>query len=81
MAIETGGILLCVTVSVATGGAFSMIFATSGAIGALTDGAIDGAVTFAFEYAQTGNPQESLKKSTLAASEGYMFGAITGAVT
>ncbi len=80
VAIGTGVILLCVTVSVATGGAFSMIFATSGAIGALTDGAIDGAVTFAFEYAQTGNPQEALKKSTLAASEGYMFGAITGAV-
>lgn len=81
VAIGTGVILLCVTVSVATGGAFSMIFATSGAIGALTDGAIDGAVTFAFEYAQTKNPQEALKRSTLAASEGYMFGAITGAVT
>lgn len=88
VAIGTGVILLCVTVSVVTGGvgatAVSMIFATSakaGAIGALTGGALDGAVTFASEYAQTGNPQEALKKSTLAASEGYMVGAITGAIS
>lgn len=87
VAVGTGVILICVTVSVVSGGAgapaVAMIFAASakaGAIGALTGGAISGATTYMATYAQTGDPKQAAKESMLSASEGYMWGAITGVV-
>ena len=88
VAIGTGVILVCVTVSVVTGGAglpaVSMIFAASAktatimalsgaASGAVISGAIEGVVTHDFNKA--------MKAAALGASEGYKWGAITGAVT
>ena len=87
VAIGTGVILVCVTVSVVTGGAglpaVSMIFAASAktatimalsgaASGAVISGAIEGVVTHDFDKA--------MKAAALGASEGYKWGAITGAV-
>jgi len=88
VAIGTGVILLCVTVSAVTAGvgtapAVSMIFAASakaGSIGALTGGAFNGATTFMTSYVETGDVNQAAKDSLLSASEGYMWGAICGAV-
>ena len=86
VAIGTGVILVCVTVSVVTGGAglpaVSMIFAASAktatiwalsgaASGAVISGAIEGVVTKDFNKA--------MKAAALGASEGFKWGAITGA--
>lgn len=88
VAIGTGVILLCVTVSVVTGGvgapAVSMIFAAS-AKGA-TELAISSAVMSAtsagiIEAYQTHDKEKALKAAALKGSEGFMWGAITGAVT
>lgn len=88
IAIGTGVILVCVTVSVVTGGlgvpAVSVIFAasaktgtacalSSGAISALTAGVVEGYKTRDFEAAK--------KAAALAGSEAFKWGAITGAVT
>ena len=86
VAIGTGVILICVTVSVATGGAglapVSMVFAasaktattfalSSGAMGALSAGIIEGVRTQDFDAA--------MKAAALAGSEGFKWGAISGA--
>lgn len=88
IAIGTGVILLCVTVSVVSAGigapAVSVIFAasaktgttfalSSGAISALTAGVVEGYKTKDFEAAK--------KAAALAGSEAFKWGAITGAVT
>lgn len=86
MAIGTGVILVCVTVSAVTGGAglpvVSAIFAVSaesaGAAavsGAVISGAISGIVT----GIETGDPEETLKSVALSASGGFKVGAIMGA--
>lgn len=87
VAIGSGVILLCVTVSVVTAGAgapaVSMIFAasaktgltmglSSGAFGAIGAGIVTGV--------QTGDFDEAMKAAALAGSEGFKWGVISGAV-
>ena len=88
VAIGTGVILVCVTVSVVTGGlgapAVSMIFAASaktGTIMALSGGAMGGISAGIVTGMQTGDMDEALKAAALAGSEGYKWGAISGAVS
>ena len=88
VAIGTGVILVCVTVSVVTGGlgapAVSMIFAASaktGTIMALSGGAMGGISAGIVTGMQTGDMDEALKAAALAGSEGYKWGAISGAIS
>ncbi len=87
VAIGTGVILICVTVSVATAGAgvpaASMIFAASaksGAIFAASSGAISGIAAGTITGIQTHDFNEALKAGALAGSESFKWGAISGAV-
>lgn len=88
VAIGSGVILVCVTVSIVTGGAgapaVSLIFATSakaGAIGALTDGVISGVSAGVVTGIQTKDFDAALKSAALNASEGFKWGAIVGTIT
>lgn len=88
VAIGTGVILLCVTVSVVSGGlgasAVSVIFAASaktGTIMALSGGAMGGISAGIVTGIQTGDMDAALKAAALAGSEGYKWGAISGAVS
>lgn len=88
VAIGTGVILVCVTVSVVSGGvgapAVSMIFAASaktGTIFALSSGTIGGIAAGVATGIQTGDFDAALKAGVLAGSEGFMWGAITGVVS
>lgn len=89
VAIGTGVILVCVTVSVATAGAgtapaVSMIFAVAaktGAVCALSGAGISGVTSAVVRGYQTGDFSEALKAGALGASEGYKWGAISGALT
>lgn len=87
VAIGAGVILLCVTISVVTGGAglpaASMIFAMaaeSGAIMGLSSGVISGAAAGLSTGIQTGDWEKAKMDAALAGSEGFMMGAICGAV-
>ena len=88
--VATGGgvILLCVTVSVVTAGAgapaVSMIFAAAAKTGttfALSSAAMGGAAATIVTGYQTHDPEAALKAGLLAGSEGFKWGAITGAVS
>ena len=88
VAIGTGVILLCVTVSVVTGGlgapAASMIFAASAksaTVFALSSGVISGVSAGVVEGLQTHDFDKAVKAAALHGSEGFMWGAITGAIT
>lgn len=88
VAIGTGVILVCVTVSAVTAGAgvpaVSMIFAVAaktGATCALSGAAISGVSSAVVRGYQTGDFAEALKAGALGASEGYKWGAISGAVS
>lgn len=88
VAIGTGVILVCVTVSVVTAGAgdpaVSMIFAVAaktGAICALSGSTISGVTSAFVRGYQTGDFSEALKVGAVGASEGYKWGAISGALT
>lgn len=88
VAIGTGVILVCVTVSVVSGGggapAVSMIFAASaktGTVMALSGGTIGGISAGIVTGSQTGSMDQALKAATLAGSEGYKWGAISGAIS
>ena len=89
IAIGTGVILVCVTVSVVTGGtgaapAVSMIFAASaktGTIMALYSGTLGGAATAITCGIEGKSLDDTIKESALSASEGFMWGAIGGTVT
>lgn len=88
VAIGTGVILVCVTVSVATGGAgapaVSMIFAASaktGTIMALSSAGIGGVASGIVKGIQTKDFDEAKKAAALSASEGFKWGAITGVIT
>lgn len=82
----TGVILVCVTVSVATAGvapAVSVIFAASAATAttfALESGALSFATAAIVRGYQTQDMDQALKAGVLAASEGFKWGAISGAV-
>lgn len=88
VAIGTGVILVCVTVSTVTAGvempAVSMIFAVaakSGATCALSGATISGVTSAFIRGYQTGDFSEALKAGAVGASEGYKWGAISGALT
>lgn len=88
VAIGTGVILICVTVSAVSGGlgapAVSMVFTASArdaTIFALSSGIISTACTGVTKYMETGDLNESLKEGVLAGSEDFKWGAITGSIT
>lgn len=89
VAIGTGVILVCVTVSVVSGGvgapaAVSMIFASAaktGTIYALSSGTISAVAAGTITGIQTGDFDEAKKAAALAGSESFKWGAITGVIT
>ncbi len=87
IAVGTGVILVCVTVSVATGGvapAVSMIFAVSAktaSVAALSGGALGGVAAGITTGIQTKDLDSALKAAALSGSEGFKWGAITGAIS
>lgn len=88
VAIGTGVILICVTVSVVTAGlgapAVSMIFAASaktGATFALSGGAFGALSAGIVTGIQTKDMDSALKAAALGGSEGFKWGAITGAIS
>ena len=88
VAIGTGVILVCVTVSVIAEGmgapAVSLIFATAaktGTIMALSSATLGGVSAGVVTGIETGDMSNALKAAELAASDGYKWGAITGVVT
>lgn len=84
--IGTGVILVCVTVSsvtVTSAPAVSVILAVSAktsAIGALSGGAMSGIPAGIIRGIETGNVEEALKTAALKGSEGFKWGAISGAL-
>ncbi|MBE5806906.1 MAG: hypothetical protein E7317_01010 [Clostridiales bacterium] len=86
VAVGTGVILVCVTVSVVTAGAapaVSMIFtvaAKEGAKGALAGAALGGVSAGIVTGIQTGDMDQALKSAALAGSEGFKWGAISGVI-
>lgn len=88
VAIGTGVILICVTVSVVTAGAgapaVSMIFAAgakTAAVMATSSAAFGGISAGVVRGIETGDMGEALDAAALGASEGFKWGAITGAVS
>ena len=83
----TGVILLCVTVSVVTGGsapAVSMIFAASaksGTVMALSSGVIGGVASGVLTGIETGDFDEAMKAAALSGSEGFKWGALSGSIS
>lgn len=86
VAIGSGVILVCVTVSALTAGAapaISVILATSAKTAttyALSSGAISGVSAGIITGVQTGNFDEALKAGMEAGSESFKWGAISGAI-
>ena len=85
VAIGSGVILVCVTVSVATGGAglpaVSMVFAASaktGAVMAVSSGAIGGVASGIATGVKTGDMNEAIKTAKVSTGESFKWGAITG---
>ena len=88
VAIGTGVILICITVSVVSGGAgapaVSMIFATSaksGTIFALSSGGLSAVASGIVTGIETGDMDEALKAAALSGSESFKWGAITGVIS
>ena len=88
VAIGTGVILICVTVSAVTAGAgapaVSMIFAVAaktGTTAALSGAALSGVISGAVAGYKTGDMDEALEAAALGASEGFKWGAISGAIS
>ena len=87
VAVGGGVILVCVTVSVVSAGvgapAVSMIFAAAAKTGttfALSSAALGGAAATITTGYQTHDPEAAFKAGLLAGSEGFKWGAISGAV-
>ena len=83
-AIGAGTIVVCITLSAATGGAASVVFATAaenalkqGVITATIVGVARGGIT----YYNTGDKDEAIFQAKMGASEGFKWGAICGAVS
>lgn len=88
VAIGSGVILICVTVSVVSGGvgapAVSIIFATSaktGTIMALSSGGVGALASGIVTGVQTKDFDEAVKAAALAGSEGFKWGAISGVIS
>ena len=86
VAVGTGVILICVTVSVVTGGAgvapVSLVFAASAKTAtafALSSSAIGAISAGIIEAVRTGDTDAVVESAALAASEGFKWGAISGA--
>lgn len=87
VAIGTGVILICVTVSVVSAGAgapaVSMIFAASATTAqtfAVSSAAFGGISAGIVRGIQTGDSHEAMDAAALGASEGFKWGAIGGAI-
>ena len=87
VAIGTGVILVCVTVSVVSAGgsapAVSMIFAASATTAqtfAISSAAFGGISAGVVRGIQTGNFNEAMEAAALGAAEGFKWGAISGAI-
>lgn len=87
IAIGSGVILVCVTVSVVSGGAgvsaVSMIFAASaktGTIMAISSGSIGAVSAGIVRGIETGDFDEAMESAASAGSEGFMWGAFSGAI-
>ncbi|WP_273397946.1 hypothetical protein [Thermophilibacter mediterraneus] len=88
VAVGTGVILICVTVSVVSGGvgaapvcAVFAAAAKTGTIAALSGGVISGAAAGAVKAYETGGDMEAVaREAALKGSEGFKWGAITGAL-
>ena len=88
VAIGTGVILVCVTVSVVSGGigapaAVNMIFAAAartGTVYALSSGTISAVAAGTITGIQTGDFNEARKAAALTGSESFKWGAITGVI-
>ncbi len=84
--IGSGVILICATVSIVTAPsvpAVSLIFATSAkeaATIALSSGGLGGLMAGIIEGQQTGDFEKAIKAAALAAGEGFKWGAISGAI-
>lgn len=88
VAIGTGVILVCVTVSVVSAGvgapAVSMIFAMAakdGAVGGLLGAASSGVPAFVATAVRTGDLQQAAREAALTGSEGFKWGAIGGSIS
>lgn len=88
VAIGSGVILICVTVSIATAGTgapacVSMVFAAAaktGATCALSSGVLGSVAAGTITAIKTGNREEALKSAAIKGSEGFKWGAITGVI-
>ena len=87
VAVGGGVILLCVTVSAATGGlgapAVSMIFAAgakTGTVFAISSGVLSGAAAAITTGYQTQDFDQALEAAALSGSESFKWGAISGAI-
>lgn len=87
VAIGTGVILICVTVSVVSAGvgapAVSVIFAASAKTGtmfALSSGTISGVTAGVIKGIETKNFDQALKAAALEGSNGFKWGAIGGSI-
>lgn len=88
VAIGTGFILICVTVSVVSGGvgaapvcAVFAAAAKTGTVAALSSGAISAAAVGTVKALETGGDMEAVvREAALKGSEGFKWGAITGAL-
>ena len=88
VAIGTGVIVICVSVSVLTAGTgtpstISLIFAAAAKTGtsfALSSGLIEGAAYGVITGIQTGDMKAALKEAALKGSNGFKWGAISGAI-
>lgn len=88
VAMGTGVILICVTVSTVSAGvgapAVSVIFAAAaktGTVMAVQSAAIGAAITATVTGIQTHDVNETLKQTALSAGQDFKFGAILGAAT
>lgn len=85
VAIGTGVILVCVTVSIVSAGApaISMIFAASaktGTVMALSDGMIGGVSAGIVKGIETGDMKQALEAAAITGSEQFMWGAVSGSI-
>ncbi|MCL2086966.1 MAG: hypothetical protein FWH05_05150 [Oscillospiraceae bacterium] len=88
VAVGTGVILLCVTVALVAPplgapAAVTTVFAVSakaGSFGALTGGVFSGLISGVVTGISSNNVEDVLTSVALAASEGFMWGAITGTI-
>lgn len=84
IATGSGVILVCATISIATGGTVSAVFAAAATTGlkvgvssALSTAVISGGLT----AVNTGDLKASIKQATLDSSEAFKWGAIVGSVS